>query len=92
MFGRISLGVNRVLTNPLVTRIQSMSVKTSFLLCEEFGPPEKVLHQRTIELKAPADNEILVKTLIAPINPADINTIQGERPSDMAPAMQQNQV
>lgn len=78
MFSRIALGANRMRTSPLLTRVQSMSVKTSFLQCEEFGPPEKVLHQRTAELKAPADNEILVKILVSPINPADINVIQGE--------------
>lgn len=55
-----------------------MSVKRSFLQCDEFGPPEKVLHQRTAELNSPADNEILVRVLVAPINPADINVIQGE--------------
>lgn len=89
MFSRISLGANRVLTHPLLTR--SMSVKTTFLQCDEFGPPEKVLRIRSTELKAPADNEVLVKVLVSPINPADINIIQGKVcPFDPASEMKRN--
>lgn len=79
MFSRIALRVNRMLINPpLSTRIQSMSLKTTFLQCDEFGSPERVLQIRSAELKTPADNEVLVKILVSPINPADINIIQGE--------------
>lgn len=78
MFSRISLGTNRVLSNQFFVRCQSMSVKSSFLQCDEFGSPEKVLQLRSAELNAPADNEVLVKILVSPINPADINIIQGE--------------
>lgn len=78
MFNQISFVAHRVLNNPMVSRIQTMSVKASFLQCHEFGPPEKVLQIREREVKAPEDNEVLVKILVAPINPADINVIQGE--------------
>lgn len=78
MLSRISLRGSRVLGNQLLTRTQLMSVKASFLQCDDFGAPEKVLQIRSTEIKAPADSEILVKVLVAPINPADINIIQGE--------------
>lgn len=78
MLSRISLRGSCVLGNQLLTRTQSMSVKASFLQCDEFGAPEKVLRIRSTEIKSPADSEVLVKVLVAPINPADINIIQGE--------------
>lgn len=70
-----------LINSPLSTRIQSMSLKATFLQCDEFGPPEKVLQIRSAELKTPADNEVLVKILVSPINPADINIIQGKNVS-----------
>lgn len=54
-----------------------MSVVASVLRYSEFGDPAKVLHVEKETVSDPANGEVLVKTLGAPINPADINTIQG---------------
>ncbi|XP_058460518.1 enoyl-[acyl-carrier-protein] reductase, mitochondrial [Malaya genurostris] len=57
-----------------------MSVVASILRYNEFGDPAKVLqiHQET--MPDPGTGEVLIKTISAPINPADINTIQGKYP------------
>lgn len=57
--------------------IRTMSVKSKFLQIDELGDPEKVLKIREAQLNSPKDNEILVKMIAAPINPAIINIIQG---------------
>lgn len=59
------------------TNIRSLSVKSEFLQFSQFGAPEEVLQRHEELLDAPEANQILVKVLVAPINPADINTIQG---------------
>jgi len=41
------------------------------------GPPEEVLELSTLPLEPPREGELLVRMLAAPINPADINFIQG---------------
>jgi NADPH:quinone reductase-like Zn-dependent oxidoreductase len=43
----------------------------------EFGEPQDVLDLRSSTLPEPTDGQALVKILASPINPADINTIQG---------------
>lgn len=58
--------------------MQPMSVKSRFLQFGECGEPHKVLEIHETELDAPKDDEVLVKMLVAPINPADINVIQGK--------------
>lgn len=54
-----------------------MSIKSTFLQIEELGEPHKVLKKYETQLDSPKDNEVLVKMLVAPINPALINVIQG---------------
>lgn len=54
-----------------------MSVKSTFLQIDELGEPDKVLKKLDAQLDGPQDNEVLVKILAAPINPAVINIIQG---------------
>lgn len=54
-----------------------MSVKSTFLQIDQVGDPEKVLKKVEAQLDAPKENEVLVKMLAAPINPAVINIIQG---------------
>lgn len=51
------------------------------LIYKEYGEPIKVLSKETEELPEPRSKEIVLKMLAAPINPADINTIQGKYPS-----------
>lgn len=55
-----------------------MSCLASVLRYSDYGDPSKVIKLCTEKLEAPKDDNLLVKILQAPINPADINTIQGE--------------
>lgn len=57
--------------------IRLMSVKSTFLQINELGEPHKVLTKCETQLSSPKDNEVLVKMLAAPINPAVINIMQG---------------
>lgn len=61
----------------LSANIRLMSVKSVFLQIDELGEPHKVLKRCETKLDSPKDNEILVKILAAPINPAVINIMQG---------------
>ncbi|KAL5288361.1 MECR family protein [Megaselia abdita] len=47
----------------------------------EYGEPCSVVKIEEQEIDAPKNKEVVVKILLAPINPADINTIQGKYPS-----------
>ncbi|XP_056636644.1 enoyl-[acyl-carrier-protein] reductase, mitochondrial [Diorhabda sublineata] len=53
----------------------------SKLIYFEYGDPIKVIHVEQENLSEPKEQEVLVKMLAAPVNPADINTIQGKYPS-----------
>lgn len=59
--------------------VRYLGVKCSYLEFDEFGAPEEVVKLRTKQLESPKSTQVLVKLLAAPINPADINVIQGER-------------
>lgn len=61
----------------LLSSVRLMSVKSTFLKIDEHGEPHKVLKKCEVQLDSPADDEVLVKMLVAPINPAIINIIQG---------------
>lgn len=54
-------------------------VQASRLILEEFGDPKKVVKKEcfTVDSSNLRNDDVLVKMLNAPINPADINTIQG---------------
>ncbi|XP_077337889.1 enoyl-[acyl-carrier-protein] reductase, mitochondrial isoform X2 [Lithobates pipiens] len=47
------------------------------LVYEKHGEPAQVLRLQKLEVTSPADYEVAVKMLAAPINPSDINMIQG---------------
>lgn len=47
----------------------------------EHGDPEQVLRYLSIPVNPFANDEVLVKVCAAPINPSDINTIQGAYPT-----------
>jgi mitochondrial enoyl-[acyl-carrier protein] reductase / trans-2-enoyl-CoA reductase len=47
------------------------------LIFRETGKPGEVLEVDRFDLDEPAEGEVLVKILAAPINPADLNTIEG---------------
>lgn len=54
-----------------------MSVLAKRLQYSDYGEPVNVIQQVEYEIKSPENSDVLVKILAAPINPADINTIQG---------------
>ncbi|CAB3403380.1 unnamed protein product [Caenorhabditis bovis] len=52
--------------------------KAKALIYKSFGDPRKVLELTTIDVKTkPVGNEVLIEWLASPINPLDINRIQG---------------
>lgn len=55
-----------------------MSVLAKSIKYTQHGEPADVLQMVEEKLEKPQKNQVLVKILAAPINPADINTIQGE--------------
>ncbi|XP_011213002.2 enoyl-[acyl-carrier-protein] reductase, mitochondrial [Bactrocera dorsalis] len=59
---------------------RKMSVLVKSLKYSKHGEPVDVMEIVEGQLQDPKDNEVLVKVLAAPINPADINTIQGKYP------------
>uniref|UniRef100_A0A182P7I4 Enoyl-[acyl-carrier-protein] reductase, mitochondrial n=1 Tax=Anopheles epiroticus TaxID=199890 RepID=A0A182P7I4_9DIPT len=66
-------------THPFLAA-RHMSVMAKVLRYGEFGEPGKVLQLQEEPVPDPKQGEVLIKTLGAPINPADINTIQGKYP------------
>lgn len=57
---------------------RAMSVRSTYLKYTEYGEPISVLKKYEETLDEPKDTEVLVKILAAPVNPADINVMQGE--------------
>ncbi|KAF5302589.1 hypothetical protein FQA39_LY10207 [Lamprigera yunnana] len=69
-------------TQCLIQHARHQSVMTQKLIYTEYGDPLKVLQRKDEEMCENINpNEILVRMLAAPINPADINTIQGKYPA-----------
>lgn len=56
---------------------RQMSFISTKLVYEEFGEPADVVKMVEEKLDSPKSHEVTVKILGSPINPADINTIQG---------------
>ncbi len=52
-------------------------MKSRHLVFSEFGPPESVLRLESFELPVLQDGEVLLEILATPINPADLNFIEG---------------
>lgn len=50
----------------------------SVLRYAEYGEPASVLKVCQEKVDKPEADRVLVKILLAPINPADINTVQGD--------------
>lgn len=59
---------------------REMSCIAKCLKFSEYGEPSDVLKICEIEIPDPKMDEVLINILAAPINPADINTIQGKYP------------
>jgi len=56
---------------------RSMSVVSTYPKYTQYGEPVSVLKRYEETLAEPKNSEVLVKILAAPVNPADINVIQG---------------
>ena len=54
--------------------------KVSAIVISEHGEPGTVATHTTVELAPPGVGEVRVRVLLAPINPADINVLQGVYP------------
>lgn len=63
-------------------RVRTMSAQqtttATVLRYTDYGDPLQVVQCHTEPIAQPCDDQVLVKMLLAPINPADINTIQGQ--------------
>lgn len=64
-----------------VTTTKRYSVKATKLVYSDYGDPVKVVRKEEETLDDLKPNEIIIKMLAAPVNPADINTIQGKYPA-----------
>src|SRR5881396_1302564 len=58
----------------------SMSKNISAAVYDTHGNPADVLHVESRPWPTPAEGEAVVKTRAAPINPADLNQIEGKYP------------
>jgi mitochondrial enoyl-[acyl-carrier protein] reductase / trans-2-enoyl-CoA reductase len=54
--------------------------KASAIVISEHGEPAKVASLASVELPPPGPGEVRVRVLLAPINPADINVLEGKYP------------
>jgi mitochondrial enoyl-[acyl-carrier protein] reductase / trans-2-enoyl-CoA reductase len=50
----------------------------SAILFHQYGPPAEVIHAETIPISDPKTGEARVRVLASPINPADLNLIEGK--------------
>ncbi|EFN62703.1 Probable trans-2-enoyl-CoA reductase, mitochondrial [Camponotus floridanus] len=83
--GKLALLTSRLVKSRLMS-IREMSTAVNAdcvksLLYKEYGDPIEVLQVTTQTVEQPANDQVSVKWLLAPVNPADINTIQGKYPS-----------
>ncbi|XP_053560752.1 enoyl-[acyl-carrier-protein] reductase, mitochondrial [Bombina bombina] len=53
------------------------SLTAQGLVYEKHGEPEHVLRMQAVDVKSPEDYGVRVRMLAAPINPSDINMVQG---------------
>ncbi|KAJ8974014.1 hypothetical protein NQ317_006484 [Molorchus minor] len=53
----------------------------SKLVYSEYGDPIKVVRKESEPIEEPKEKEVLIQMLASPVNPADVNTIQGKYPS-----------
>ncbi|XP_069178266.1 enoyl-[acyl-carrier-protein] reductase, mitochondrial-like [Procambarus clarkii] len=60
-----------------IQRFRQFSGVGTSLVYEEYGDPEKVIVQTKTVLPKLQDDQVLIRMIAAPVNPADINTIQG---------------
>uniref|UniRef100_A0A1B0FDC1 Enoyl-[acyl-carrier-protein] reductase, mitochondrial n=1 Tax=Glossina morsitans morsitans TaxID=37546 RepID=A0A1B0FDC1_GLOMM len=77
-----NISYQRFLQKPFDLRqwTRKMAIVAKTLKFSNYGEPADVLELAQESLPPPEKNQVLVKILAAPINPADINTIQGKYP------------
>lgn len=63
----------------LIRNIGKRNVSRKSLVMSNHGEPMQVLELVEDEIKELGSDDILLKVLLAPINPGDINTIQGSQ-------------
>lgn len=63
--------------NSITMIIRHQSIFSSKLVYSEYGDPPAVIREEKEELRKPTEREVMVRMLASPVNPADINTIQG---------------
>lgn len=56
------------------------TIQTYAIVYDDFGDPAKVLKGKEFSIDRPASGQVLTKLLASPVNPADINMIQGVYP------------
>lgn len=61
--------------------LRYQSLMASKLYYTEYGDPMKVVQKVNEEVPTIESKDVLIKMIAAPVNPADINTIQGKYPS-----------
>ncbi|KAJ3645442.1 hypothetical protein Zmor_023098 [Zophobas morio] len=76
----LSQKLTRLLRGQLNLKLQRFNSTGCKLIYCEHGDPVKVIRKETETIPDPAKDEVLIKMLAAPVNPADINTIQGKYP------------
>lgn len=65
----------------LINVLRYQSISASKLIYSEYGDPMKVVQKCKDDIPHIKENQVLIKMIAAPVNPADINTIQGKYPS-----------
>ncbi|VVC92122.1 unnamed protein product [Leptidea sinapis] len=67
-------------TSIIIRITQQRNLMSKQLVYDQFGDPLHVVKFRESEVPALGPTDVLVRMLAAPVNPADINTIQGKYP------------
>ena len=60
--------------------MRTVNEKVSAIVIHEHGAPAAVVRVEEIEVPEPGPGEVRVRVLAAPINPADINVVEGKYP------------
>lgn len=72
--------INNSKTSVKNTLYESKRSLTTKLIYNNYGNPSDVVNKVTENTPEPGKNEVLIEMLAAPINPVDINLIQGKYP------------
>lgn len=73
---------SKSIVKPTTVSIMSRSITTAkSIIYSEHGVPKDVISVHTHQLPDPASNEVVLRSLGFPINPSDINQLEGVYPS-----------